>query len=89
MSAIAKKLVDFSKENEQLEVLSVLFESKVMTKEEVVALASLPSKDVLLAILVLTIQGPIIEFRRSLQLILAQFVHALEHICKLKEKQGE
>ncbi len=85
---VAKKLVDFATENEQLEVLTALFESKVMSKEEVIALASLPSRDVLLAILVLTMQGPVMQLTQSLQLILGQFVHALEHISEQKEKNG-
>jgi len=85
---VAKKLVDFAKENEQLSVLTALFESKVMSREEVLVLASLPSRDVLLATLVMAMQGPVMQLARSLQMILGQFVHALESVCKQKEKNG-
>ncbi|MFH1831947.1 MAG: 50S ribosomal protein L10 [bacterium] len=86
VSSLAKKLVNFSKETENLRVLSALFESRVMTKEDVVALASLPSRDVLLAMLLLAMRGPTMHLTHSLQALLTQFVYSLEQISNQKSE---
>lgn len=74
---VAKKIVDFSKENESLKVIAGYFESQVMSKEEVVALASIPSREVLLAQLVGALQAP-----------LSQFAACINQLKEKKEKEG-
>jgi large subunit ribosomal protein L10 len=73
---VAKKIVDFSKENESLKVVAGFFESQVMSKEEVIALASIPSREVLLAQLVGVLQAP-----------LSQFAACINQLKEKKEKE--
>lgn len=59
--AVAKAIRDFSKErgNEALIVKGAIFEGQVLTKEQVFALADLPSRDQLIAQVVGTIAAPL------------------------------
>ena len=58
----AKILYQFSKENEKLKILGGFFENKFWDKNEVIALAQLPSRNELLAKLVGTISAPVYNF---------------------------
>ncbi|MCB9492951.1 MAG: 50S ribosomal protein L10 [Epsilonproteobacteria bacterium] len=82
--AIAKKLVKFSKDNDALQVIAGFFESRSLSKDEVEFLASLPSKEILLAQLLGTMQAPISGLARSLNAIIAQLAYALNQIAEKK-----
>ncbi len=58
----AKILAKFSKENEGFKILQGVLENKVISAEEVMALAKLPSRDELLAKLAWTINAPVSGF---------------------------
>ena len=60
-AAVAKAIRDFSKEkgNEALVVKGAILDGKLLSKEQVFALADLPSRDQLLAQVVGTIAGPL------------------------------
>lgn len=64
--AVAKKLVDFAKDNQKLAVVSGFFENRVWSKPEVEFLAALPSREVLLAQLARVLQAPIAGLARAL-----------------------
>ena len=83
ISAIAKKLVDFSKKHEKLQIISGLFESKLLSNQEIVSLASLPSREVLLGMLAGTMNAPITGFVRLLNLLIVRLLYVLQQI---KEK---
>lgn len=83
-SVVAKTLVNFSKENNALAVLSGFFESRTMTREQVVALASLPSREVLLAMLAGTLQAPVAKFAFLLKLLIVRLVVVLQKINEQK-----
>lgn len=72
ISAVAKKLVNFSSENPALNVVSGFFESKVLDKNKIKFLASLPSREVLIAQLAGTLQAPMSYLARALQLVKEQ-----------------
>lgn len=61
VAAVAKTLRDFSKEkgNEALVIKGAIFEGAILSKEQVFALAELPSRDQLIAMLVGTIAAPL------------------------------
>ncbi len=61
VAAVAKAIRDFSKEkgNEALIVKGAILDGKLLSKEQVFALADLPSRDQLLAQVVGTIAGPL------------------------------
>lgn len=86
ISGVAKHLVSFSKNNETLKVLSGVYESKVLHKDEIVFLASLPSREVLLAQLAGTLQAPIAAIPRMLNMMIVKLVCALNEIAEKKEK---
>src|SRR5688572_26764440 len=64
VSGVAKQLKNFAKENEALKILTGFFESRVLTNQEIEFLATLPSKEILLAQMLGTMQAPIASFTR-------------------------
>lgn len=87
VSATAKKIVNFSKENEALKVIAGFYQSKLLSKQELTALASLPSREVLLAQLLGTMQAPIATVTRQLGQLLTKPLYALKAIEE-KKQQG-
>ena len=67
VTVVAKRIVEFAKENEALGIVAGFFENRVISKEEVVALGSIPSRDVLLATLVYTLQAPMVNLVGTLE----------------------
>lgn len=67
--AVAKKIVDFSKDQQSLAIVSGFFENRVWSKGEVEYLAAIPSREVLLAQLAQVLQAPIAGLARSLDLV--------------------
>ena len=84
ISTIAKKLVDFSEESKKLDVIAGIFEAKILTKEDIKVLASLPSRDVLLGIVIGTMQAPITGFVRLLHQLIARLLYVLKQIGENK-----
>ena len=82
---IAKKLVDFAKECEALEVMSGFFESKMLSKDEVKFFASVPSRVVLLGQLAGTLQAPVAALARQLNMLVANLAYGLKAVA---EKRG-
>ncbi len=75
--APAKILVDFAKKNEQLEIKGGVIEGKVVGAAEIQALASLPSREGLLSMLLSVLQAPI-----------RNFALAVKAVAEQKEGQG-
>ena len=59
-----------------------------MTSDEVVALSKLPSKDVLLSMVLRGLQGPISGFANASQGILRKAVYAFNAIKENKENEA-
>ena len=83
--AIAKILYDFAKEHKQLTVLGGCMDSVVLSQESVKLLASLPSKEVLLAQVCGTIKAPITGLVQVLNALLVRLVFVLK---KIEEKKA-
>jgi large subunit ribosomal protein L10 len=80
-----KIIADFAKENENLEILGAYDESgKVLSREEVMALAKLPSREVLIGQLVGTIAAPLSGLVRVLNGNITQLFYALNAIGESK-----
>lgn len=77
VSVVAKKLVDFSKEHEALSIVAGFFESQVISKDRVTWLASIPSREILLAQVVGTLQAP-----------LARLAYIVSVLIERKEKEA-
>ena len=84
VSAIAKQLINFSKENEALKVVTGVFESKVLNSSQINVIASLPSREVLIAQVLGTMQAPITSFVRVLNQVVASLPQVLKQIEEKK-----
>lgn len=67
--SIAKVLNDFAKENEKLTIVAGSLESKLVDKATIVRIASLPSREVLLAQLCGTLKAPIAKLAFVLKMV--------------------
>lgn len=74
----AKTIYKFSKDNEFYEIKGGVVEGKVMTTEEIITLAKLPSREALLSMLAGALLGNI-----------SKIAVALEEVRKQKEEAGE
>jgi large subunit ribosomal protein L10 len=75
--AVAKVLNDFAKVNDKLVIRAGAMRNQVMSAKDVSALASMPSREELLAKLMGTMQAPVSQFVRTLNEVLTRFVRAL------------
>lgn len=62
-----KKIWQFSKSNENLKILSGIFDGNILEKEKMIEIAELPSKKELLAKLIGSISAPVRDFLSVLQ----------------------
>ncbi len=67
--APAKILVEFAKDNEQLEIKAGFVDGKVIDADEVKVYASIPSKEVLISKMMGSLQAPISSLVRALDAI--------------------
>ncbi len=84
----ARVLYDFAKENENLELLGGLVEGRLLSKAEAKHLATLPSREVLLAKLVGSMKSPISGFHGVLAGVLRKFVYGLKAVHDKKAVTG-
>jgi large subunit ribosomal protein L10 len=82
--AVAKLLAEFAKDNESLKIRAGAMGGKLMSIEQVEALAKLPSREQLLATLAGTLQAPIAKFVRTLNEVPSKFVRALAAVRDAK-----
>ena len=75
--AAAKVLHEFSKDNEKFVIKVGAIGEHVMSRDEITALASLPSREELLSRLLGTMQAPIAKFVQTLNEVPARFVRGL------------
>ena len=75
--AAAKVLHEFSKNNEKFVIKVVAMGEHVMSRDEITALAALPSREDLLSKLLATMQAPIAKFVQTLNEVAARFVRGL------------
>lgn len=81
----AAKLLDkVAKSNDKLELMGGILEGKVLSRDDVVALAKMPSKEELLAKLVGTLKSPISGLHGVLHANLRGIVQVLDQIQKQK-----
>lgn len=83
--AAAKLISEFIKENRIMEIKGGLVEGKVIDAEGVKSLANLPSREVLLARLLGSMQSPITGFVTVLQGNIRNLVYALDAVRQQKE----
>ena len=85
----AKVLNDFAKENEALEIKSGFLEGKVMSVDEVKTLANTPSREVLIAKMMGSMQSPISALARTLQALVDNGVEPADIKIEKEEAPAE
>jgi len=87
--APAKVLVEFAKANKlkTLKIKAGVLDGKVIGAEGVKALAELPSREVLLSMVLRGMQAPLAGMANVLQGPIRKMAYALEEVRKLKEAQ--
>jgi large subunit ribosomal protein L10 len=86
--AAAKVLQEFAKGNDRLVIRAGAMPNVVMSAKEVVSLALLPGRPVLLARLLGTMQAPLSMFVRTLNEVPTKFVRTLAALRDQKEKRA-
>ena len=82
--AVAKILSEFAKDNEALKIKAGAMGGKLMSLAQIQALAVLPGREQLLAMLLGTMQAPIQKFVQTLNEVPAKFVRALAAVRDAK-----
>ena len=85
VSGIAKTLEDFAKKNESLGLVIGCVDAQLLDKKAIARIASLPSREVLLAQLCGTLNAPLTSFVFGLNSILVKLLIALKEIEKQKQ----
>lgn len=83
--AVAKVFADFAKDNEHLRIKVGAMGGKLMSFEQVQALAKLPSREQLLATLCGTMQAPIAKFVQTLNEVPGKLVRTLAAVRDAKQ----
>jgi large subunit ribosomal protein L10 len=86
--AAAKVLYGYAKKNDKLVIKGGALPGQVMSAKEVGSLATLPSREELLAKLLGTMQAPIAKFVQTLNEVPSKFVRAVAAVRDQKEKQA-
>lgn len=86
--AAAKVLNDFAKANDKFVIKAGAMANVVMSPKDVTALATLPSREELLAMLMGAMQAPIAKFVQTLNEVPGKFVRTLAALRDEREKQA-
>jgi large subunit ribosomal protein L10 len=86
--ASAKVLNEFAKANERLVIRAGAMENAVISAKEVTTLATMPSREELIAKLLGTMQAPIAQFARTLNEVPSRFVRTLAAIRDKQQATG-
>ncbi|TAN54757.1 MAG: 50S ribosomal protein L10 [Betaproteobacteria bacterium] len=82
----AKVLADFAKDHERFVIMGGAMANAVMSAKDVKALASMPSREVLLAKLVGTMQAPVVKLVRTMNEVPGRFVRTLAAVRDAREQ---
>ena len=83
--ASAKVLNDFAKANERFKIMAGSLPNSVISAKEVTALANMPSREQLLAMVLGTMQAPVAKFVQTLNEVPGRFVRTLAAVRDQKE----
>jgi large subunit ribosomal protein L10 len=83
--AVAKILSEFAKDNDKLRIKAAAMGGKLMSLAQVKALATLPGREQLLAMLMGTMQAPVQKFVQTLNEVPGKFVRTLAAVRDAKQ----
>jgi len=84
----AKALSEFAKDNEKFVIKGGAMANSLMSAKDIKTLATMPSRDELLAKLMGTMQAPVAKFVRTMNEVPTGFVRVLAAVRDQKEKQA-
>ncbi|HKV09847.1 MAG TPA: 50S ribosomal protein L10 [Thermoanaerobaculia bacterium] len=84
--SVAKALTDFAKDVPAIQFKAGLVEGRAVPAEQIKDIASLPSREELIAKLLFLLQSPVIRFARVLAAVPQQFVAVLDQVRIKKEE---
>lgn len=84
-AALAKALEEFTKENQGLQVKAGLVDGRVIDPQAIKALASLPSREVLVTRLLSVLNGPMVRLVMVMKAPARGLVRALDEIARKKQ----
>src|SRR5688572_29274557 len=87
-AAVAKALTDYAKDVPAIKFKAGLVEGRPIAANQIKDIASLPSREELIAKLLFLLQSPITRFARVLAAVPQSFVMVLDQISKKREEQG-
>ena len=87
-TSVAKVLYDFAKANEKLDIVLGYVDKEFLDQATVKYIATLPSREVLLAQVVGTMQAPIRQFVGVLNMLVVRLLIVLKQIAEKKEKEA-
>jgi len=86
--AAAKLLSDYAKTNDKLVIRGGAIANQLMSAKDVALLASMPSREQLLAQLMGTMRAPVAKFVQTLNEVPGKFVRTLAAVHEQREKQS-
>ncbi|HSK78929.1 MAG TPA: 50S ribosomal protein L10 [Thermoanaerobaculia bacterium] len=87
--AVAKALTDFAKDVPAVQFKAGIVEGRAVAADQIKDIASLPSREELIAKLLFLLQSPVIRFARVLAAVPQQFVAVLDQVRIKKEEAGQ
>ena len=87
-SALAKALEEFTKDNQGLQVKAGLVDGRVIDPQAIKALASLPSREVLVSRLLSVLNSPMTRLVTVMKAPARGLVRVLDEIARKKETEG-
>jgi large subunit ribosomal protein L10 len=85
--AVAKALTDYAKDVPAIKLKAGLVEGRAIAADQIKDIASLPSREELIAKLLFLMQSPVTRFVRVLAAVPQSFVMVLDQVRKKKEEQ--
>ena len=83
---VAKKVLEFSKENDKFGVKCGVIEGSLVQEAELRKIAALPTKEVLLSMMAGAFAAPLTKLAAGLNATMARFVYALEALKATKSE---
>jgi len=81
---VVKKVLEFTKTNEKLQVKGAVVEGKFCEQKEIKEIAELPSREVLLSMLAGVLQAPLSKMASALSATVSSFAYAMEALKNKK-----
>jgi large subunit ribosomal protein L10 len=85
--AVAKALTDYAKDVPAVKFKAGMVEGRAIAADQIKDIASLPSREELIAKLLFLLQSPVVRFARVLAAVPQSFVTVLDQVRKKKEEQ--